>query len=431
MIGGVDRRRGRIAAAIFVLQTIGSGVAVYALPIYLAVFLTSGLAEPATLSAAGTAFFLASACSGMIFGLVDRRGAVPALAVAATGGALAIAGLALHSAQVFVVVAFAALGAFFNGYVIVGTTLLVHVFGGRPSSGMALATSGSSAGGVIISPLLALLISDSDGLTRGMLLLAMGALAASGVAIAVLAVLLSDVDRSPRPGQSSGEKSVAVGATREPVRNRVEAEPERQPTLAAQWPLVVGFCLVTASQLGATSYSVSLAASRGFAGASLAVMITTGAAVGSRWLGGVGIRRWGVQGWAMISFAGQAAGVALIGLSPTTWVLFAGCVLIGQSLGNTLLLRSQVVVDIFGRRDFARRFGQFMTCTSLGSAAGPFVLGQVLALTQSYATAYLAGFALNLIAIPFLVPWLRSGRSLRPPTAPRTASRASCSPSNP
>jgi len=44
----------RVAIAVFVLQTVGSGVAVYGIPIYIAVFLRSGTISAAALSIAGT-----------------------------------------------------------------------------------------------------------------------------------------------------------------------------------------------------------------------------------------------------------------------------------------------------------------------------------------------------------------------------------------
>ncbi len=385
-----------MAGSIFALQTAGSGVAVYALPVYLAAFLARRLAEPGALSIAGTMFFVASACSGVLFGYMPRQYAVVILASAIALGGAALTTLAVEPRGAVIIVAFAGLGLFSNAFVVVGTTILVHVFDGRPTTGMALATSGSSAGGVLVSPLLALAL--RGGLRMTLLGLAGLFVLCSAGALVVLAVAMRRADR--------------IAAAPGPADSRPDS-PAVAPSLLTQWPLLAGFSLMAASQLGATSYCVAAGMSRGFAGSGLAVMVLTGSAVASRWLGAAGIRRFGLERWAVISFAGQAIGVLLIGVAQTGWVLFVGCLLIGQSLGNTLLLRSQVVVDVFGRSAFAQRFGQFMTCASLGSAVGPFVLGQALAATGSYLDAYLAGFALNLLALPLLVPWLRSTGSDR------------------
>ena len=376
-------RTGRIAAAVFVLQTAGSGVAVYGIPIYIAVFLRSGTVGAAALSVASTGFFLVGALSGLAFGRFGQRHPTAVLAGAVLAGTAAIEAMAVHPDAAVVIGAFAVLGAVFNGgLIVVGTTVLVRVFDGRPSGGMALATSGSSAGGIAVSPLLAWLLTGHGGFP----------VAAAGFLVVGAAAVVA-MGRAVPPARPAG---APVSAGR----------------LVAHWPLVVAFGLVSASQLGATSYLVSLGLSRGFAGASLAVSVATGTAVASRWIGSAGIRRLGLHRWTLASFCAQGVGVALVGIAPAGWVMFAGAALIGQSLGNTILIRSQVIVEIFGIDGFSGKFAQFQTWTSLGSAAGPFVLGQILAATHGYVVAYLSLCAVNLIAAPFLLPWMRD--STRP-----------------
>ncbi|WIX98365.1 hypothetical protein QRX60_30395 [Amycolatopsis mongoliensis] len=373
----------RVAVAIFVLQTAGSGVAVYGIPIYIAAFLRSGTVHPAELSLASTAFFLAGALAGPAFGGAGRRTPNAVLLGSVLGAAAAITALAVAPSGPVVIAAFCVLGATFNGgLVVVGTTVLVRVFEGKPTSGMALATSGSSAGGILVSPLLALLLTTQAVTAGSFLAVAAGFLAVSGFAL-----------------------TLAWRATARP--GAVEVPAAAPGRLGAHWALVLAFSLVSASQLGATSYIVATGLSRDFTGARLAVSVATAAAVASRWLGSAGIRRLGLSRWTMTSFCAQAAGVALVGLAPAGWVLFLGAALIGQSLGNTILIRSQVVVELFGIGDFARKFARFQTWTSLGSAAGPLVLGQLFSLTQDYLPAYLALFVLNVVAVPLLRPWLK------------------------
>lgn len=379
-------RTGRIAAAVFVLQTAGSGVAVYGIPIYIAAFLQSGVLSAAILSVASTGFFLVGALSGLAFGRFGQGRPATVLLGAVLAGTAAIALMAVRPDALVVIGAFAVLGAAFSGgLIVVGTTVLVRVFRGRPSSGMALATSGSSAGGIAVSPVLALLLTGPGPTGPAFLLVAAGFLV---ICLVVLAV----AGRSMPPAR--------------PVTRPMS--PGRPVRLLAHWPLVLAFSLVSASQLGATSYMVSLGLSRGFLGASLAVSVATGTAVASRWIGSAGIRRIGLHRWTITSFCAQGVGVALVGLAPAGWVLFVGAALIGQSLGNTILIRSQVIVEIFGIDDFPGKFAQFQTWTSIGSAIGPFVLGQILGLTHGYVLAYLSLFAVNMIAAPFLLPWLRS-----------------------
>ena len=381
-----DHPTTRVAVAIFVLQTAGSGIAVYGIPIYIAAFLRSGTVNPAELSLASTAFFLAGALAGPAISGAGQRSPNGVLLGSVLGAAAAIAALAVDPSGPVVIAAFCVLGATFNGgLVVVGTTVLVRVFDGRPTSGMALATAGSSAGGILVSPLLALLLTTQAVTAGSFLAVAAGFLAVSGLALTLIRRV------SARPAQ-------------------VEAPAAAPSRLSAHWPLVLAFSLVSASQLGATSYLVATGLARDFTGARLAVSVATATAVASRWLGSAGIRRLGLGRWTITSFCAQAAGVALVGLAPSGWMLFLGAALIGQSLGNTILIRSQVVVELFGVGDFAGKFARFQTWTSLGSAAGPFVLGQLFSLTHDYLPAYLALVVLNVIAVPLLRPWLRQSR---------------------
>ncbi len=383
-----DRKATPVALAVFVLQTAGSGVAVYGIPIYIAAFLHSGTVGAAELSLASTGFFVTGALTGPLFGRFGQRSPNLVMLGAVLGGTAAIAAMAVRPTGIVVIVAFATLGAIFSGgLVVVGTIVLVRLFDGRPTAGMALATSGSSAGGILVSPVLALLLTTQAAVARPFLLIAAGFLVIS-----------------------CGALVLSWWAMARPAPVRTPVAPASPVPLLRHWPLVVAFSLVSASQLGATSYIVATGLSRDFAGARLAVSVATGAAVASRWIGSAGTRRLGLRRWTMTSFCAQAVGVALVGLAPSGWVLFLGAVLIGQSLGNTILIRSQVVVELFGIDDFARKFAQFQTWTSLGSALGPLVLGQIYSLTQDYVLAYLTLLVLNAVAVPFLLPWMRTSR---------------------
>lgn len=389
-----DRNGAHTAVAIFVLQTMGSGIAVYGIPLYIAVFLRSGTVGAASLSLASTAFFITGALSAPVVSRFGQHNPIRALLAAVLTGTAAIAAMAVHPSAPVVITAFAALGAVFNGgFVVVGTAVLVRVFDGKPTAGMALSTSGASAGGILVAPLVALLLTTGPFHPGAFFVEAGGFLVVSVAAVAL--------------GRRGSPPSAAV---------RTPAPGRSWLRLAPHWPLVAGFGLISASQLGATSYMVAIGLSRNFAGAGLAVSVATGVAVASRWLGSAGIRTFGLHRWTMISFTLQVAGVALIGVAPAGWVLFTGAVLIGQSLGNTILIRSQVVVELFGVEEFPPVFAQFQTWATLGSAVGPFVLGQVFAASHDYTLAYLALCVINAVALPCLLPWLRGPRTGGPKT---------------
>src|SRR4051794_6672987 len=122
-----------VAVAIFVLQTAGSGVAIYGIPIYIAAFLRSGTVDPAVLSLASTGFFVVGAVSGPVFSRFGQHRPNLVMLCAVLGGTAAITAMAARPGAPIVIGAFAVLGGIFNGgLVVVGTTVLVRVFEGRP-----------------------------------------------------------------------------------------------------------------------------------------------------------------------------------------------------------------------------------------------------------------------------------------------------------
>src|SRR3712207_75418 len=124
-----DRKAAPVAVAIFVLQTAGSGVAVYGIPIYIAAFLRSGTVSAAELSLASTGFFLVGAVTGPLFGRFGQHRPNLVMLAAVLGGTAAITAMAVRPTGIVVIAAFATLGAIFNGgLVVVGTIVLVRVF---------------------------------------------------------------------------------------------------------------------------------------------------------------------------------------------------------------------------------------------------------------------------------------------------------------
>src|SRR4051794_14523100 len=91
-----DRNGTYTAVAIFVLQTVGSGVAIYGIPIYIAAFLRSGTVGAASLSLASTAFFITGALSGPAVSRFGQHNPIKALLGAALTGTAAITAMAVH-----------------------------------------------------------------------------------------------------------------------------------------------------------------------------------------------------------------------------------------------------------------------------------------------------------------------------------------------
>lgn len=374
------------AAGVFVLQTAASGIASYGIPVFVAHFLQAGVASAQTLGVASSCASVAGALSGLAFGRTGAARYVPVLAASGALAAVALVVIGLAPGAVTLIAGFMVFGIMFNGsYLVVGTAILVRAYEGRATSGMALATAGSSAGGVFVSPAIAAVLGwqVAPAVAMGLIAAGFAVLVAAGV------VVVARHDGHFRATTAGRHLEGSSGGS-----------------LRQHWPLVAGVAAIGAAQVGGLTYAVAAVAARGLPLSALVVTAMTVAGMCCRWLGSAGIRAVGVRWWALACYVGQAAGLALIAVGTSWWVVLPGAVLVGQSLGNTMLLRSQIVVSLFGLAGFTRRFSQYQTMTAVCSGSGPLLVSAVIGLHGSYQDAYLALAGLTLAAVPLLVPWI-------------------------
>ena len=160
------------------------------------------------------------------------------------------------------------------------------------------------------------------------------------------------------------------------------------------------FALALMAQVGFIVHQVAfLLPLLGVAGAGIAVALTAGAATTGRLMLATVIDRLNQRRIAAISFASQAAGLAILLLWPATpAALYLGSVIFGLSVGNVVTLPALIVQREFAARSFGLVIGLSSMVGQLGLSAGPALLGAMHDATGGYPAAIGLCLGLQLVA---------------------------------
>lgn len=130
------------------------------------------------------------------------------------------------------------------------------------------------------------------------------------------------------------------------------------------------------------------------------VAILPVASIIGRLVGGWVIGQMSIRLFAILMMVFQAVSLGLLGLGSGVVVLCIGLAFFGVSVGNLLMLQPLLIAEIFGTRDYAKIFSFANLLSSLGTAAGPSILGVVYALSQNqYSVAYLVASLSGVIGL--------------------------------
>jgi MFS family permease len=365
---GPDRRN---VAAVGVLLACVSGFGFYSLTIYV-----SALTEAfslSTVSRASSLFLLTSGLGGTLVGALLVR--VDIRMVFGLGALLMASGLGMlgrvHTSP-------GLYGAYFllglgqaGAGVIPGFALVTRWFDPHQrKTAMTLAATGLSLGGIAIAPLVAL------GLRHHSL--------SSVTTVAALALvglcLLATLAVTPSPGALV---SAAVAALDEGM-SRAAASRTR-----AFWTVTAAQTCATFAQVGGLTHLFALVTQRGSpAVAGEAISAVALGSLSGRFLGGVLLARTSTLAFYRGLLVAQFFALLTLGLEHSTPTLLATSALFGFTIGNILLSHPLLLGELFGPRDFARILGLSALVATVGTAAGPVVLGQVRTATGHWSGGY-------------------------------------------
>ena len=149
-----------VVAGVFVMLMVTAGFGFYGLPVYLRALTVEEGFSVGAVSGATAVFFLVSGIAGLpVAGVMSRHDPRPLVAVGALtcGAALLLLGRVSEVWHVYVV--YALFGAGFAASSLVpGTTLVTRWFSRRRSVTLSVASTGLSAGGVLITPVVAAVV---------------------------------------------------------------------------------------------------------------------------------------------------------------------------------------------------------------------------------------------------------------------------------
>ncbi len=372
----------RVVAGCFIVLTTSAGLGFYGLAVYLNAFSRERGWDISAVSLATTLFFLVSGVVGLWVARLVARYDIRLVMVGGAllaGGALAVLGRAQEQWQLYVIYAVFAVGWAGSGLVPV-TTLVTRWFHVRRSVALSIASTGLSAGGILLTPAAKWLI-DRNGLERGTPWLALIWL----VGTVPWALWLVRPDPAAGGWLPDGGRSVA-GAPPRPPEGVVFADALRSRFYRA---VTVGYVLAFGSQVGGIQQLVRLAEERTDRGtAALATLVLAATSVVARLVGGRLLATVPMMGFTVALAALQGLSLVGIALAHSTVALLLAIVLFGATVGNILMLQPLLIAQRFGVLDYPRIFSRSQFLTMFGTAGGPLVLGWLHDHAGGYATSY-------------------------------------------
>lgn len=382
----------QVVGACFVLLSMSSGVGFYGLAVYLNAFSNEFGWTVSSISLATTFFFLVSGLSGLWIAkfIATRDVRIMILGGAVLGAvALYLLGFVEQRWQLFAVYTLYALGWSAAGFG-PATTIVTRWFHAKRASALAIASTGLSVGGIVVTPFVKWII-DERGIRGGSPWLALMWL----VGVVPVTVLFIRPHPQPYGWLPDGER-VMEGET--PL---VTGTPLHEAVKSRFFLCIsIGYIFSMGAQVGAIQQLVKLVNERSGKGtATAATIVLASMSILGRFVGGRLIPK-----TSMIRFTIGIAGVQAVALatlsfmeSPLLILLSIG--LFGAAIGNMLMMQSLLIADRFGVRDFPRILARVGLIAFSGTAGGPLLLGWLHDVAGGYRTSYLVAGMCSLIAM--------------------------------
>ncbi|MFZ8997394.1 MAG: MFS transporter [Ilumatobacteraceae bacterium] len=380
----------RVVTGCFIVLTTSSGLGFYGLAVYLNAFSKERGWEVSSISFATTLFFFVGGVVGVWTArLIARHDIRHVASVGAVIAAVALAAFGYVDTQwqLYVVYSVFAVGWSLGGLVPM-TTVVTRWFHARRGVALSVASTGLSAGGILITPAAKWLL-DRQGLETGTPWLG-------------LVYLLGTVPFTywlirPDPGalgwMPDGERAVSGSAP--PVFAGV---PYREALRSRFFILLtVGYVLALGSQVGGIQQLVKLVEERTTADtAALATLVLAGTSVVARLVGGRLVTSVPMTGFTTTLAAIQALAMVGLAIAASTLGIFGSIVLFGATVGNILMLQPLLIAERFGIRDYPQIYSRAQLFSLVGTAGGPLLLGWLHDVSDGYRMAYLVGAVCSL-----------------------------------
>ena len=379
-----------VLGACFTLLTFSSGLGFYGLAVYLQAFSSERQWSVSSISLATTFFFLVGGISGVWIAKFIAKHDVRIMVL---GGAC-LATIALfsmrfveHRWQLFAVYIFYALGWSASGMGPI-TTVVTRWFHVRRAGALAIASTGLSMGGIVVTPFIKWIL-DSQGIHNGSPWLAL--IWFCGTVPVTLFLLrafpqpygwLPDGERA-EPGQVGD-----ISGT--PLNEAVRTKFFRA--------VAIGYIFALGAQVGGALQLVKLVEERtDRSTATLATIILSSMSIISRFVAGRIIPRVDMTKFTVGLAIVQGLSLASMALNESRIGLLLSIALFGVTIGNMVMMQSLLIAERFGVRDYPRIAARSGLISFSGTALGPLLLGWLYDVAGGYRSSYLAAAACSLI----------------------------------
>lgn len=403
----------KVVIAILFILTFVSGLSFYNHAVILNALSLKPQFSVQSVSLAVSIFFLSGGVAGLwVAKLLQDFDPRFCICMGAIFSAAALTSLALVESiwQLYLAYIFFGVGFSASG-LIPGTTLVTRWFHRRRAMALSIASTGLSLGGVVITPVCALLV-ETFGLNRAAPI--MGAMYLLGVVPVALIWLrphpqymgqqvdgISAADNHDR--KMTGGMGSVVGNSIESA-DPGEAIPRENSSVFDKgvsfndaysgkffWCLSVSYIFVMMAQVGGIAHQYGLVRELiTQAQSALILAILPIASIVGRLVGGWVIENMSIRIFAILMMLAQVISLACLATGYSVVTLCIGLALFGATVGNLLMLQPLIIAAAYGIKDYARIFSLSNLLTSFGTACGPALLGYIYMASQNqYRVAYI------------------------------------------
>ena len=405
-----------IAIACAVFSFVGVGVGYYGLAVFLKPLKDEHhWSTTAVSGATGLYFSISGITSGFVGPRIDRNGPIAfmAIGIVISGVSCAMIGFVQNLGQLYLVYIVFAI-AFGMSTSVATYAIMTRWFVRRRAMAMSISSTGVSAGGVVLAPLISRLI-DIGGLRLAAP--AMGIL----VVVVALPVIFLVVAWDPslmglKPdGNLPRPPETAASVLADTVQLRLWSRAEASRTLGF-WAITIAFLLVLLAQTGFVFHQVSFLEGRlgSRDRAAVALSVTALGSIIARLVVGTFADRVDKRKLTVLFFVVQASAILLIIHTQNIAATWALTLVFGFTIGNVYMMQSLLVADIFGMVSFGAIFGLINLVGQVGAGGGPFGIGYLHDRTGGYGVPFtvtaLITYAAALIIV-FARPAKRPGLS--------------------
>ncbi len=397
--------------AILVQLTFASGLSFYNHAIYLNALAEQPAFSVSTASLAVSVFFLSGGVAGLGVGkwvqLHDPRYSISCGAILSC---IAVSSLPFVSQLWQLLLVYALFGVGFAASALLpATTLVTRWFHRRRAIALSIASTGLSLGGVLLTPLSAVLVS-SLGFN--------GAAPVLGLLYLVGILPVAWIWLRPSPESMGlrvdGDAVIAESGaeSHSPAQNAIsgidqsnDASQGINLTEARRgklfWAICLAYVFVMLAQVGGIAHQYGLVRETlTEAQTVIAVAILPVASIVGRLAGGWLVGQISIRAFAICMMVFQVVALVQLAIGSGMMSLSIGLFVFGASVGNLLMLQPLLIAEAFGVKDYARLFSISNLMSSWGTAAGPALLGFTYAASGGdYTLPYLFAAAAGLFGL--------------------------------